>query len=238
MEGIQIHTSSVGVRGDIAMVRVQGFIDTNTCVELRKYIDRILSHSVFQVVVDMGAVNYVSSAGWGVFVGEIRGIKESGGDLKIVQMMPDVYEVFEMLEFNRILSYYDNMEEAINDFDIALGLDITRSIERRPSKIEPEQVKAAGVPRQNIMPADKSGKIVKSRKGLGKPKVNEAKLPLAEKIRLIIIDDPRQGVFQIRKALNTSRFGYVKANPIKILQILKRYNWETKEKRIRFYRSR
>ena len=238
MEGIQINTSQVGARGDISMVRVQGFVDTNTCSELRSYIDRILNHGIYQMVIDMGAVNYVSSAGWGVFVGEIRGIRENGGDLKIVQMMPDVYEVFEMLEFNRILSYYDNMEEAINDFDVALGIDITKSIERRPVKIQQAQLAAGGVPRQNIMPAEKGGKIVKSRKALVKQKVDEARLPLAEKVKLIIIDDPRQGVFQIRKALNTSRFGYTSENPLKLFQLMKKYNWETREKRIRFYRSR
>jgi len=238
MEGIQINTTHVGVRGNIAMLRVQGFIDTNTCAELHKYIDQILNHGIYQIVVDMGAVNYVSSAGWGVFVGEIRGIKENGGDLKIVQMMPDVYEVFEMLEFNRILSYYDNIEEAINDFDIAMGLNLTQSIERRPTKIKSPQAKFSGIPRQNIMPAERGTKIVKARRNLVKQKVEESKLPLVEKVKLIIIDNPTPGLFKIRKALNTKRYGFTKVNLIKLYQLLKRYNWETKEKRVRFYRSR
>lgn len=238
MEGIQIDSTHVGVRGDIAMLRVQGFIDTDTCSELRKYIDYTLNQGTFQLVVDMGAVNYVSSAGWGVFVGEIRGIKENGGDLKIGQMMPDVYEVFEMLEFDRILSYYDNIEEAINDFDIAMGLDLKKSIERKPSNVISNQAKVPSIPRQNIMPAEKGNKIVKTRKSLVKQKVDGSKLPLTEKVKLIIIDDPRQGVFRLQKVLNTKRFGFTKVNLIKLYQLLKRCNWETKEKRIRFYRSR
>ena len=238
MEGIEVHTTKVGVNGDLAMLRVQGFIDTNTCADLHKQIEHIIKNGTYQLVVDMGAVNYVSSAGWGVFVGEIRGIKENGGDLKIVQMMPDVYEVFEMLEFNRILSYYDNIEEAINDFDLCMGLDLTKSVERKPQKMLAAQTKTPAAVRQNIMPADKGNKIVKSRKNLGKQKVDESLLPLAEKVKLIIIDDPRQGAFQIKKLLNTKRFGFTKLNLLKLYQLLKRYNWETKEKRIRFYRSR
>lgn len=235
-QGIGIKTSHVGATGNVTMLRVQGFVDTNTCLELRKAISQILERGQYNLVVDLGAVNYVSSAGWGVFVGEIRNIRENGGDLRIVQMMPDVYEVFEMLEFNRILTYYDNIEESINDFDVMQGFDITKSRTLKP--VHPTNAALPKVIRENVMPAEKGGKVLKSRNALTKPKVNEAMLPLVEKVRLIIIDNPLANVFQIRKSLNTRRFGFVQIGPIKLYQILKKNNWETEIKRIRFYRSR
>lgn len=237
-QGISIKTNRVGATGNVTMLRVQGFVDTNTCLELRKTINQILEQGHYNLVVDLGAVNYVSSAGWGVFVGEIRNIRESGGDLRIVQMMPDVYEVFEMLEFNRILTYYDNIEEAINDFDVMLGFDITKSRSLKPARSGTNNAAHPKVLRENVMPAEKGGKVLKSRKTLSKPKVNESMIPLVEKIRLIIIDNPLANLFQIRKTLNTRRFGYAQIGPLKLYQILKKNNWETEEKRIRFYRSR
>jgi len=237
-QGIDIKRNRVGALGNITIIRVQGFIDTNTCLELRDFIDEILQQGMYNLVVDLGAVNYVSSAGWGVFVGELRNIRENGGDLRIVQMMPDVYEVFEMLEFNRILLYYDNIEEAINDFDLSMGIDITQSIKRRPKPLPPNEVAYPTVARENIMPSEKGERAAKPRKVSVKQKVDESTLPLVEKIRLIVIENPLYNLFQIRKVLNTPRFGYVKIGPIKLYHILKRNNWETEEKRVRFYRSR
>ena len=34
---------------------------------------------------------------------EIKSIREQNGDLKLVRMIPDVYEIFELLEFHHIL---------------------------------------------------------------------------------------------------------------------------------------
>ena len=136
MQGIKIALNYVGARMDIALLTIIGYVDTTTCHELTKTIQDLIKQNFFQIIADLGGVTYVSSAGWGVFVGEIKNIRDRGGDLKIVQMSPEVFEVFEMLEFNKVLNYYDSIEEAIDEFDIIRGIDITRieqeSIAKRP----------------------------------------------------------------------------------------------------------
>jgi len=125
MQGIDLSYSYIGAMGDIILLKLKGFLDTTTSAEVSAKLREMLNSNRYQYIIDMSSVNYVSSAGWGVFVGEIRNIRENGGDLKIVQMTPDVYDVFEMLEFDKILDYYETIEEAVNDFDICMGLDIT-----------------------------------------------------------------------------------------------------------------
>ena len=61
-------------------------------------------------------MNYISSAGWGIFISEIKEIRENGGDLKLAAMIGDVYEVFELLEFQTILESFDTVEEAVKSF--------------------------------------------------------------------------------------------------------------------------
>jgi anti-anti-sigma factor len=234
-QGVEVKTNRVGAKGNIVLLQVQGFVDTNTCSELHKHINQALDQGILNLILDMGAVNYVSSAGWGVMVGEIRSIRESGGDLRIVQMMPDVYEVFEMLEFNRILTYYDNMEEAINDFDIALGFDISKSQQRQMPANSPAEIVAPRIAREEVAPSEKGGRVAAKKKP---QKVDYTRLPLVEKIRLIIIENPLNNIFQIRKILNTPLYGNTKVSPLKLFQILKKNNWNTESKRIRFYRSR
>jgi anti-sigma B factor antagonist len=204
MEGIEISQGRIGARADIALLTVRGYVDTMTCSILLSKITENLNGGLLHVIVDMAQVNYVSSAGWGVFVGEIKGIRERGGDLKIVQMTPEVYDVFEMLEFNRILSYYDSIEEAINDFDFSIGLDITKSLKK---SFRPE---TNGTRIEAVAPSvaqRQASQLPKSRYVFKKPKIDEKLLPLTEKVKVAIIDDPTRGLFKIKKALDTPKFG-------------------------------
>lgn len=219
------------------MLTLRGYVDTMTCSTLLKKITDILNSGIFHIVVDMAQVNYVSSAGWGVFVGEIKGIREKYGDLKIVQMTPEVYDVFEMLEFNKILSYYDAIEEAINDFDLSIGLDITRSAKRSYSSANMVDV-AVSPPAKVNRPPQATTRQHTAAFAFSKPQVDERLLPLNEKIRLVVIDNPNRGALKIKKALNTKRFGYVKINIIKVFRLLKKLNLENKQQRFRYYRSR
>lgn len=233
MEGIEISQSRVGARRDIALLAVRGYVDTMTCSILLNKITEHLNNGVLHVIVDMAQVNYVSSAGWGVFVGEIKGIREKGGDLKLVQMTPEVYDVFEMLEFNRILSYYESIEEAINDFDLAIGLDVTKSVRRSMHTQTPQQVAETPV----VAPRPMQSALPKSRY-TQKKKVDVKLLPLTEKIRAVIVEDPTRGLFKIKKALNTEKYGYTRVNALSLYHLLRKLSLENKHKRYRFYRSR
>ncbi len=231
--------SHLGVTGDITLFKLKGYLDTTTSAEVSAKLREMIGSERYQYIIDMSSVNYVSSAGWGVFVGEIRSIRESGGDLKIVQMTPDVYDVFEMLEFDKILEYYETIEEAVNDFDMCMGLDITsntRIVKRENAPtIEFTTPSPKSIATKTVANGDSTKR---ARVTFTKPKIEESTLPLVEKIKVIVIDNPTDGLFKIRKKLNTQRFGYEKVGLIKVFEILKNYNLETKEKRYRFYRSR
>jgi len=239
MQGIEFSYSSIGAQGNIVLLRLKGFLDTTTAAEVASKLRELMNSNHYQYIVDMGDVNYVSSAGWGVFVGEIRSIRENGGDLKIIQMTPDVYDVFEMLEFDRILDYYETIEEAVTDFDLCQGLNITANAKLLTN----EAVANVGfvMPKQIVRAAKTSnnGKnIHRDRFSFNKPHIDEAALPLVEKIKVIVIDNPADSLFKIRKKLNTPRFGNEKVGLLKVFEILNGCNLETKKKRYRFYRSR
>ncbi len=101
---------------DVSVISVSGYIDTTTSGELEESLKRLLKQGSFNIVVDLGGVNYISSAGWGIFISEIKEIRENGGDLKLAAMIGDVYEVFELLEFQTILEAFDSVPEAVDSF--------------------------------------------------------------------------------------------------------------------------
>ncbi len=240
MQGIEISVANVGTRRDIALFRVKGYIDTQTCTEMLGKITSVLQKGSYHLIVDMSQVNYVSSAGWGVFVGEIKGIRENGGDLKIVEMTPEVYDVFEMLEFNRILDYYDSLEEAIDDFDLSIGLDLTKSLVQsyRPAELTTGEAAVLDPPKSATRTREMEGGRTKSRAPFTKPKIDERVLPVTEKIKVIIVENPTLGLLKIRQALSSERFGFINMNWWSLYQLLRKLNLNTREKRLRFYRSR
>ena len=241
MEGIEKSIHRIGVLKDITLLRVSGYIDTTTSPELQKIIAEEINNGSHQFIIDLGGVHYVSSAGWGIFVGEIRGLREKGGDLKIAQMTPDVFEVFEMLEFNRILTCYDALEEAIDDFDFCRGLSINSPrngslAEELDNGAKAKTIEYEAPPQKRIekVPASpKSASFAKRKHAL-----EEADFPITEKIKKIVIENPMLGIWSIKKILKSERFGFTNMGIFKLRKHLKKMGLDTKAKRYRYYRSR
>ena len=116
MEGINVSFSRPEENPDVSVLSVQGYVDTTTSAELEESLKRLLKKGRYNIVMDLGGVNYISSAGWGIFISEIKSIRENGGDLKLASMIGDVYEVFELLEFQTILQSLDTVQEAVKSF--------------------------------------------------------------------------------------------------------------------------
>lgn len=116
MEGINVSFSRPEENPDVSVLSVQGYVDTTTSAELEESLKRLLKKGRYNIVMDLGGVNYISSAGWGIFISEIKSIRENGGDLKLASMIGDVYEVFELLEFQTILQSFDTVQEAVKSF--------------------------------------------------------------------------------------------------------------------------
>lgn len=115
-QSLQVEATTVGDKGEIAVLSLRGIIDTVSAERLRAALDSVITAGRVRVVADMSQVEYVSSGGWGVFTERLRELRRAGGDIKLFGMDPDVYYVFTMLGFNIVLSSFDIMVEAIEDF--------------------------------------------------------------------------------------------------------------------------
>jgi len=117
MSDIKISLDSSGVAPAVSVVRVDGVVDTITATELEKVMNSLLDRGKYKIIVDLGGVDYISSAGWGIFISNIREIRQHSGDIKLARMIPNVYEIFELLEFDSILRAFDSIEKARSDFE-------------------------------------------------------------------------------------------------------------------------
>ena len=239
MEGIQVSAEVAGSRNHISIIKVGGYIDTTTSSELERALDSLLKQGRFFIIVDLGNVDYISSAGWGIFISEIKSIRENGGDLKLVRMVPDVYEIFELLEFHHILDVYDSIDEAINKFEVleSSGQSVAKEVtfpkpEPVPEPVPVQPQPAAAQPQPFAQQQATSAPATED-----KTEIMPAELSLSEKIKLIIRKNPEYGAFQIKKELNSVNYGFMKIGWFAVKGELKKQGLNSKSKRYAFATS-
>ena len=120
MEKLIISEERTGPENSLALLTLSGTIETTNASGLEDTLERIIDDRCFRIVVDLGMVKYISSAGWGIFISEIKRIRRNGGDIKLAAMTPEVREVFELLEFNSILKPFTDKQAAVKDFLLAM----------------------------------------------------------------------------------------------------------------------
>ena len=225
MEGIQVSISKTGPQNNISVIKVGGYIDTTTSAELERALDRLLKSNNYNIVVDLGNVDYISSAGWGIFISEIKGIREKKGDLKLVNMIPDVYEVFELLEFHYILKAFDSLEEAVRDFQMDSGAAEFSS--PAPSVIE----ESSPSPQTEGFTQEQVKETVRTQSE------NLKNLSLAEKIKKVVLEKPDASLLEIKNALNTEKYGFTKIGIFRLFRELGKLGLRSKKNRVDFFKK-
>jgi anti-anti-sigma factor len=113
MENISIEVTDCPQDSRVTLLTVTGIIDTLTAPEFSRKFLSVLAGNKFKLVIDLTAVDYIGSAGWGVFISEIKHIRAQKGDLLLTGMTPEVTDVFNLLEFNTFLTAYPNVASAV-----------------------------------------------------------------------------------------------------------------------------
>ena len=110
-----MHSFSVSFRssGPVEILTLIGELDAHTATELDAAISRCLQNGRTRIVVDGTGLEYISSAGLGVFLGHIDEIREQGGDLIICGLRARVLDVFDLLGLPMLFRILDAEEQAI-----------------------------------------------------------------------------------------------------------------------------
>ena len=94
-------------------VKVTGRMDAVTAPGFEQECGRLIEHGDKDLIVDLSALEYISSAGLRVILGVGKKIKTQGGTLTFGGMSGMVKEVFEISGFSSIFPVYDSLESAL-----------------------------------------------------------------------------------------------------------------------------
>jgi anti-sigma B factor antagonist len=236
MDDIRISLDTSGRVGDVTLVRVDGVIDTMTASELERVMNSLLEQKKYKIVVDLAGVDYISSAGWGIFISNIREIKAHDGDIKLARMIPSVYEIFELLEFDSILKAYENIEKAKADFRPANAeIELAKEL---PSASPPPAAQVSTSPSDvtteeyHIQPSSATQTIVEVRTGA------EAERPatLDDELLVLVKADPFYTIRELANLVNDSSNGARRVGWWTVWSVLRRHALLSKKNRFRFSR--
>lgn len=100
----------------VTVIYPQGFLDAHTAPEFEGELRKAIDSGRVRIVVNCKDLDYISSAGLGVFMGCIEDVRDRDGDIKISNLTPKVYHVFELLGFHQLYDLSESEEEAAGKF--------------------------------------------------------------------------------------------------------------------------
>ena len=97
----------------LLVVAPAGRIDTTTSIDLEKRLVRHLDTGERHLVIDLGGIEYISSAGLRVLLLVAKRVRAAGGDLVLCALGPAVRQVFELAGFLSIFRVEPSREQAL-----------------------------------------------------------------------------------------------------------------------------
>jgi anti-sigma B factor antagonist len=97
------------------ILKLNGEIDASNSVILDEAIQKLAANGSKSILVDGEHLQYISSAGLGVFMSYLEDFQEKEIQLKIFGLSARVYEVFKILGLDQLISIYPTKVEAILD---------------------------------------------------------------------------------------------------------------------------
>jgi len=103
--------------GDVTVLVLAGqmLLDDGDLV-FRKRVHDLLGRGRSKLVLDLAGVSYIDSSGVGMLVAKLKTIRESGGDMKLLNLTRRSESLFGMLKLLIVFETFDNEAAAVRSY--------------------------------------------------------------------------------------------------------------------------
>ncbi len=104
--------------GGLRVLDLRGKITLGPDTEmLRNKVRQLLEGGHRRVILDLGGVSYIDSAGLSTLVASYTSARKAGGELKLLNLTKIVHDVLQITRLSTVFEIYDNLEAAQRSFD-------------------------------------------------------------------------------------------------------------------------
>lgn len=100
----------------IVALQLHGYLDAYTAPQLDAMLGGLVEQGITRIIIDCAELEYISSAGLGVFMAHIEPLRVTGGDLKVCSLNERIATIMEMLGFQHIFQITENLGQAYAAF--------------------------------------------------------------------------------------------------------------------------
>ena len=101
---------------DVVVLTVAGFVDSSTFEQLETCIFDSFRKGSYKILINLAQVQYLSSAGAGVFLNARGEAQENNGNVVLLSPSEPVRDVFELLGLTRVMLMTESRERALATF--------------------------------------------------------------------------------------------------------------------------
>ena len=109
-------TMKIDEKNETSTLYVGGYLDAHTASKFESKIQEIIKSKKYNIILNFTDLEYISSAGLGVIMGNIEEIRNHDGDIKLTGMSDKIYRVFDLVGFPSLYEIYRTQEEAESSF--------------------------------------------------------------------------------------------------------------------------
>jgi anti-anti-sigma factor len=104
-------------KGSVSVLHLSGKMDHHTAPVFENALKALREEKRFKIILNLGDLKYISSAGLNVIMKFIDDIRQHGGDIIISNVLPGVYRVFNLVGYTQLYKFFDDMEKALEVFN-------------------------------------------------------------------------------------------------------------------------
>jgi anti-sigma B factor antagonist len=116
-------TTSTRQVGGITIVDIRGrIVRGKESSSVRDKIHDLLSMGQKQIVLNLGAVNYIDTRGLGTLVGAFTTVRKQGGELKLLNLPEKVADVMQITDLDTVFDILNDEALAVKSFSQATAM--------------------------------------------------------------------------------------------------------------------
>jgi anti-sigma B factor antagonist len=101
---------------NVSIMSVKGRVDSSTAPELESALTNLLDSNRNKIVLNLEAVDYLSSAGLRALVKALKDAQRSGGDLRLASVSEPIEVILRTVGMMRMFKLFSTSEEAAAGF--------------------------------------------------------------------------------------------------------------------------
>jgi anti-sigma B factor antagonist len=117
MSNLRVQISKKGAQADIAVVQIYGAVDTLAAYTFQEQMNTLMKTGVYKYIIDLENLEYISSAGIGIFSAMDFELQKHHGRIVFVCISKKIYKLFDMIGLTAIFEIKDTVEKAIEEFE-------------------------------------------------------------------------------------------------------------------------